>query len=437
MANANGGGSPSRRRCSTSTAPSLGYFEWQRVLEAMANGCVVVTEHSIGFHPLVPGQHFVSAGYDTLPHVLEALLGDEPRMREISAEAYDFVRTEVRLAKTIPVLRDAAVDVLASAPAGARTPGGTTPPAPRAPQLPAIEYERLAEARDDIAMLRMGVKHLLLEQRQLRRELARREAARDVPLLTQRTFGPYAEARPRVSVLVTVYNFEHAVREALESVSVSTYPHFEVVVVDDGSHDGSVAAVERALEALPWVPALHLVRRQNAGLAAARNLAAARARGDLVFILDADNAVYPHALERLVDALDETPGAAFAYGILEKVDAADGVADLVSWQSWDPARLRFGNYIDAMALIRRDVLLGAGGYTSDFRLYGWEDFALWCAFAQAGHAGVHVPEIIARYVAALHSMITVTNIDASEAYSALARSYPFMAGAELTAAQGA
>ena len=408
----------------------LGYFEWQRVIEAMANGCVVVSEHSLGYEPLVAGRHFVSAAYDTLPQVLAALLADDDRQEEVRREAYAFLTGELRLDGSIHVLTEAVSEVLAAAPAPAPRKRVVPRPLPKPLPPPPIEYQRLIDERDALSVMRAGIKQLLLEQRQLRRELTRREPDADEILV--RPFGPYYERRPRVSVLVTVYNYEHAVGEALRSVAASTYTDFEVVVVDDGSHDGSVPAVAQTLAELHWVPALQLVRAENAGLAAARNLAAERARGELVFVLDADNAVYPHALERLVSALDGDGGADFAYGMLQKVGAATGAEDLMSWLAWDPLRLRYGNYIDAMAMIRRDALLAVGGYTSDFRLYGWEDFALWCAFAQTGRRGVRVPEIVARYVASVHSMISITNIDAAEAYSTLARAYPFMAGAPLT-----
>ena len=56
------------------------YFEWERVLSAAANGCVVVTEHSLETDPLVPGEHFISATPESLPHAVGALLEDEERL---------------------------------------------------------------------------------------------------------------------------------------------------------------------------------------------------------------------------------------------------------------------------------------------------------------------------------------------------------------------
>src|SRR5262249_26472640 len=153
-------------------------------------------------------------------------------------------------------------------------------------------------------------------------------------------------------------------------------------------------------------------------LARARNLGLERSRGEFVFILDADNAIYPSALAELVRALQEDPGASFAYGIIEEFDAR-GSSDLRSWPAWDPRRFAYGNYIDAMALIRRSDVLELDGYATDPRLYGWEDFDLWCQFVDRGMRGVQVPNILARYRSSRLSMLSVTNIDLTDAWSAL------------------
>jgi hypothetical protein len=72
-----------------------------------------------------------------------------------------------------------------------------------------------------------------------------------------------------------------------------------------------------------------------------------------------------------------------------------GPVELRSSLPWEPERLRNGNWIDAMALIRRKRLLAVGGYSTDSRLAGWEDFELWCRCAEAGDHGVHVPQVLA------------------------------------------
>ncbi len=70
---------------------------------------------------------------------------------------------------------------------------------------------------------------------------------------------------------------------------------------------------------------------------------------------------------------------------------------LLSWAPWDPWWLRIDNYIDAMAMLRRESVRAVGGYTTNEALYGWEDFELWCNMASRGMSGTLVPELVATY----------------------------------------
>jgi cellulose synthase/poly-beta-1,6-N-acetylglucosamine synthase-like glycosyltransferase len=292
-------------------------------------------------------------------------------------------------------------------------------PHPRAPERPPPEYDRIASEQSDTAVIRMALKQVLLAQNDLRRRIDAPRPAED----SVERFGDHGAARPRVSTILTVFNYAHTVGDAIGSVAASTVEKSELVIVDDASTDGSQEAIRAALAQHPALPATLVTRGGNQGLPRARNAGLEHARGDYVFILDADNAVYPHGLARLAAALDTEPEAAFAYGILEVFDSK-GPCDLMSWREWDPEQLRYGNYVDAMAMIRASALRAVGGYTTDPRLYGWEDFALWCTLAERGQRGVRVPEIVARYRRGLVSMISLTDIDGRGAWSALVESHP-------------
>jgi hypothetical protein len=397
------------------------YFEWLRFLEAAANGCAVLTEHSVGFAPLVPGEHFVSVGCENLPVALSTLLDDRDRLEALRREAYDFLRDALPPLKTTAVLAEAIADA-ARRPLGGRPPHRPRPePAP--PPTPLPEWSRAVTEPDELTRVRMGVKRLVLGQQRLERRLAR--LADPDERITFRQFGPRRAEPPKITVVVTLYNYADTVEEALRSVALAAGEDAEVVIVDDASADGSLVAAENALGRLSWLPATVICRSHNAGLPAARNLAVEHARGNFVFVLDADNAIYPHSLERLACALEENPVAAFAYGICEKFDGR-GPTDVLSWLPWQPERLRLGNYIDALAMIRRSALQQVNGFVTDDRLHGWEDFALWCAFAQRGLDGIFVPEILARYRRSGNSMLTATNIDATEAWALLIELYPFL-----------
>src|SRR5207302_10403527 len=124
--------------------------------------------------------------------------------------------------------------------------------------------------------------------------------------------------------------YAYYVRESIEQVARISFREYVLVVVDVGSRDGSLSAVRAQLGEHPWMPATIVARGRNQGLSAARNCGIEHARGELIFILDADNQIYPHALERLVAELDRVPSASFAYGVIEAF-APDGPRDLVSW----------------------------------------------------------------------------------------------------------
>ena len=398
----------------------LAYLEWQRVIGAMANGCVVISEHSVGVEPLAPGEHFVSASAENIPFVLQALLGNDERLASIRQNAYDTLRQQLPIDAGIHVLAEA-LESVSSASAGVESPGARQPlPRPRPPKEPPPEYVRLADERSEMDVVRMALKQLVLGQMGLRRELSTSTEAPAADRVER--YGHTYRSRPRVSVVLTVFNYENLVGEAIASVAASDYDGYELVAVDDASTDGSLAATRAAVQAHPWMPSTVVARGQNGGLAAARNLGIRYAQGDYVFILDADNAIYPHCFSRLAGALDEDPEAAFAYGILEIFGTA-GPKGLTSWLAWDPYQLRFGNFVDAMAMIRRSAVEAAGGYTSDRRLFGWEDFALWCALADRGMRGVGVPEIVARYRSSVQSMISLTDIDGSVTWTALTERY--------------
>jgi glycosyltransferase involved in cell wall biosynthesis len=314
------------------------------------------------------------------------------------------------------VISEAARQPIPSAGRRART----AVPRPKPPQLPLPEWERIDHGRSELGVLRMAAKQLLLEQREVRRTLRdlQRTVSGDIDRRDRvEQLGP-KDRSPRVSVVVTVYNYADVVGAAIDSVAASDFPDYEIVIVDDASSDGSNEAIRAALDQAPWVSAKLITRPYNEGLARARNLGAEVADGDLLFILDADNAIYPHALGRLAQALDEAPEASFAYGIIEQF-TVNGPTGLISYLGWDPLRLRYGNFVDAMAMVRRSAVLEVGGYVTDPRLYGWEDFALWCSFADRGWFGIRIPEIVARYRVGLHSMISVTNIDATAAWGLL------------------
>ncbi len=395
-------------------------LEWPRVLEAICNGCVVVTERSVDMEPLEVDEHVIAGRAESLCLLADRLLDDPDRLARVRRDAYDFVRSTLPMSAGATRLVELAESVVARSLRRAS--------AERLRPLPPDPEESVEAVEEAVQPLRRALKRLVVEVGQTRRELAALgdEVARGQrgPALTTIAETPaWADTRARVTVAISVHDYEVEVRDALASVAASEYEDYEVLLIDDASTDESATAACAFLDAHPWMPAALLAHSHNAGLARTRNALAQRARGELLFVLDADNGLYPHGLRRLVQTLDADPEALFAYPIIA-VHEHGQPAGLLSRHDWAPALLREDNPIDAMSLIRRDALLELGGYCEDPRLVGWEDYDLWCQIAERGGRGVHVPEILAWYRRTNHSMLTITGLDLTEGKSLLASRAP-------------
>jgi glycosyltransferase involved in cell wall biosynthesis len=165
------------------------------------------------------------------------------------------------------------------------------------------------------------------------------------------------------------------------------------VVVNDCSTDESEAVARKWLEASHerFNRVLLIRNRQNSGLGFTRNVGFANAETPFVLPLDADNRLRPHCLQQTIEGI-ERASAAFAYPRIRHFGDSDAE---IGYQAWSAARLTNGNYIDAMALVRRSAWAVAGGY--DHVRFGWEDFDFWCRLVEHGMYGVQVPEYVADY----------------------------------------
>ncbi len=398
-------------------ARATGYFEWARMVEAMANGCVVVTEPSAGAAPLEAGVHFVET--DDLAGAVEALLDDPEGREQIASAARVAVLDHHPLAASLgPIL-----DQLDTVDVGAHV----------ARHGRSIRRNRIRHAHTSPVLtvfrpataMRARTYSALLAEMRLRRDV---DAARcrirfgAAEHVAETTTPAYADATPGVSVIVTLHDYAGLVVETLESIVASRDVAFEIVVIDDHSTDDGRAVVQRFLDGHADVPMLLLGCDANRGLAAARNLGVARSRCDRIMVMDADNLVYPACLRRLSDALDAHPDAAFAYATLEAFGVDPG---LRSQLGWNPAWLCAANYIDAQAMVRRTTFERHDGYRDDDEwVYGYEDWDLWLRLAAAGEHGTHVPQMLGRYRTQASSMITITNLAADVMRERVEQRYP-------------
>lgn len=216
-----------------------------------------------------------------------------------------------------------------------------------------------------------------------------------------------ADAKPAVTVIVSLYNYAKFVEECLTSIAAQTQPNLELIVVDDCSTDDGLEVVERWFEknAARFDGATLIAHTENMGLAYARNTAFLAAAADRVFVMDADNALYPRAVERCMTAMDESRSAG-AYTQLELFGDQQGVGEA---DFWSKERFKPRNYVDAMALVSKAAWGAVGGY-SQLTVSGWEDYDFWCKFVEKDLSLTFVPELLCRYRTHATSMLaTETN----------------------------
>lgn len=106
------------------------------------------------------------------------------------------------------------------------------------------------------------------------------------------------------SFIVPVYNVEGYVRACLESIEKQTYEQYEVLIVNDGSEDASVAIIEDFIKGKEKFRLLH---KENGGLSDARNAALAHVQGDYIVFVDSDDTIHPHLLARLYEEIEAYP----------------------------------------------------------------------------------------------------------------------------------
>jgi GT2 family glycosyltransferase len=389
------------------------YFEWVRVLEAVTNGCLVVTEASTDYGPLIAGEHLLATPYEALGAYAVSLLADEPLRQEITTSAYDFIRTKLELTSILAPICETLSEQAARPAQLARSAPYYRSSSDR---HPATKGELLEAARTGELRIRTRIKDL----RDSGAELAQTPEAPlrfgDEHNQEVTTSSAWDGFEAQVTVLVTSYNNHDFIGEAVASVMASEGILAEIVIVDNGSQDTSVSLVRSVMRDHPECPMMLIANSANAGVGAARDTGFGVARTERVFVLDAESYVFPSALHKLSDALDRAPDAAFAYGIIacpgrsgaaldRAPDAAfaygtiacPGESGIISHLAWDIERLLEGNYIDAMAMLRRSVWEQVGGFGAFCSLRGWADYELWLRIAAYGWEAAFVPELLASH----------------------------------------
>jgi len=430
------------------------YFEWHRALIATANRCCLITETCEGFEPLVPGKHFVMANVADLVTCCEYYLNHDEERTAIAETAYNFVRDRFSQKQNCSAFlgqltkefqhREGragsplhAVSNLAANEAGSPAEPLPEPLAKKLSRKPATLF--FSALREDLSNLfrpahteAMRNSRTSTDPTEITRRIARASDIRrgyierfDAQKKSQEQgeaiFQSIDNSRlngstPALSIIVTLYNYGAYIRECLKSLEDSHTAAIpggiEVVIVNDASTDDSLNQV-MAFQKNSRHPVRIIDKRLNTGLADARNIGLQMARAAYVFIMDADNLVFPRALEELHVRIVKD-GSAAVYSMLCRFQSRQSDPEgLLSYFDWDQQMLVEFPYIDAMAMFDREQLIKIGGY--DNKLYklgwfGWEDYDLWLRIAGGGLSVSFLPNVLCLYRHHKSAMSNTTNL---------------------------
>lgn len=208
-----------------------------------------------------------------------------------------------------------------------------------------------------------------------------------------------------VSVIIAAYDAAGTIEAAVASIRAQTRLPAEVIVVDDGSSDGTADLVRRFDCGVP----LRLIAQPNAGPAAARNRGAAEASGEWIAFLDADDAWAPCRLETQLRAAALHPDVALWCSATANLDEpadedrgspgaasrCDAPAELAFRRLSVPEFARHNPVATSTVLVRRSAFGAAGGFDAQFR--GPEDYDLWMRILAAGVGGARLDASLAFY----------------------------------------
>jgi glycosyltransferase involved in cell wall biosynthesis len=204
---------------------------------------------------------------------------------------------------------------------------------------------------------------------------------------------------PLLSVIMPNYNYGKFIAKAMESVYRQDYGPIELIVVDDGSTDNSVAEIEATLAKSPLQRAELVVMPENAGKLAAINRALSEIKGKYSIILDSDDILLDHYASHCIAKLEEAhkadPKVGFVYTDCNLIDESGASLDRGRSAAFDIDMLETYSYIPEPAVVLSEALLEAGPY--DVSIRRGTKHHKWRRIVANGWHGMHLAEALFCY----------------------------------------
>lgn len=222
----------------------------------------------------------------------------------------------------------------------------------------------------------------------------------------------------KVSVIMSVYNNQDSVSEAIDSILGQTFDDFEFIIINDGSTDATEKAILRYQEKDNRIV---IINQENKGLTRSLNIGIENAKGEYIARQDADDVSLPQRLKEQVDFLDKNKEIGFAGSSFEMIDEDGRFVDFVYIKN-EPEKIKLrlkdrNIFCHGTIVFRCQLLNGVCGYRDFFRFS--QDYDLYLRLIEQTYPG-SVNNVLYRKRAALGS-ISIQKIHLQSAYAQLAK----------------
>ncbi len=204
---------------------------------------------------------------------------------------------------------------------------------------------------------------------------------------------------PKLSIVIPCYNSQETLEQTLQSVFDQDYELWEAIIVNDGSPD-DVESIAK-----DWVKKDSRFKyyiKENGGLGTARNYGIQKAVGTYVLPLDSDNKVRRKYAKQAIPFLEQDSKIGVVYGDAEYFGEKNGI-----WKvgEFDKFKMLYHNFIDACAIIRKEVFTNLGAYDTKMPHQGHEDWEFWLRVVASEYQFYYLQEVCFDYRVTGDSMI--------------------------------
>ena len=226
-----------------------------------------------------------------------------------------------------------------------------------------------------------------------------RQTATTYPFLYQNAYKPVTGNGNLLSVVIPYYNMGKYITACVQSIKASTYPHIEILIINDGSTEPESLAV---LQQLEQTSGIKVFNKRNEGLADTRNFGALKATGDWLAFLDADDMITPDYYEKALRVLKQYKNVFFVGSFVQYFGDTNR-----KWATFtpQPPYTLVHNPVNSSGLVYKKAAFLEAGQNDKKVDYGLEDYESVVHLLSKGYNGIVLPEFLFQYRVRGDSMI--------------------------------